>query len=56
MNAASLGTPLVILPEQALEIVGLEKQAVVRQVARAAEWLNHDPTGKVDAGYGPAAK
>jgi hypothetical protein len=50
------GPPLVILPDQALEIVGIEKKVMVGRVARSAYWLNRDPSGMVEAGYGPATK
>jgi hypothetical protein len=37
-------------------VAGLGKQVMVRRVERAIEWLNHDPTGMAEAGYGPATK
>jgi hypothetical protein len=49
VNSASLDHPLVILAGEALEIVGNEKK-------RSAYWLNHDPSGLVEAGYGPTTK
>jgi hypothetical protein len=56
VNWSSLEGPLTILADWSLEVAGLGKQVMARRVARAAEWLNRDPTGMVDAGYGPAAK
>jgi hypothetical protein len=50
------GTPLVILPDQALEIVVIEKKVMVGRTSRSAYWLNHDPSGMVEAGYGPVTK
>jgi hypothetical protein len=44
----------VILPDQAIEIVGIEKKVMVGRVVRSAYWLNHDPSGLTEAGYGPA--
>ena len=56
VNSSSLDHPLVVLPEQALEIVGFAKKVMMGRVARSAYWLNHDPSGMVEAGYGPATK
>jgi hypothetical protein len=56
VNSSSLDHPLVILPGQAIEIVGIEKKVMVGRVARSAYWLNHDPSGLTDAGYGPTTK
>jgi hypothetical protein len=44
------------LPDQGIEIGGIEKKVTVGRVVRSAYWLNHDPSGMVEAGYGPAAK
>ena len=41
---------------QAIEIVGIEKKVMVGRTMRSAYWLNHDPSGLADAGYGPATK
>jgi hypothetical protein len=41
---------LVILPEQAIEIVRIEKKVMVGRVTRSAYWLNHDPCGLVEGG------
>jgi hypothetical protein len=35
---------LTILPDQAIEIVGIEKQVMVGRTMRSAYWLNHDPS------------
>jgi hypothetical protein len=53
---ASLERPVVVLADQSLEVVAIEKQILVRRAGRAAEWLNHDPTGIVEPGYGPATE
>jgi hypothetical protein len=50
VNSSSLDHPLVILPEQAIEIVGIEKKVMVGRVTRSAYWLNHDPCGLVEGG------
>jgi hypothetical protein len=50
VNSSSLDHPLVILPEQALEIVAIEKKVMVGRVTRSAYWLNHDPCGLVEGG------
>jgi hypothetical protein len=47
---------LTILPDQAIEIVGIEKMVMVGRTMPSAYWLNHDPTGMTEAGYGPATK
>jgi hypothetical protein len=51
-----LDHPLTILPDQAIEIVAIEKKVMVRRTARSACRLNHDPSGLVEVGYGPATK
>jgi hypothetical protein len=56
VNSASLDHPLVVLAGEALEIVGIQKKVMVGRVRRSAYWLNHDPSGLVEAGYGPATK
>jgi hypothetical protein len=50
VNSSSLDHPLVILPEQAIEIVGIAKKVMVGRVTRSAYWLNHDPCGLVEGG------
>jgi hypothetical protein len=47
---------LTILPDQGIEVVAIEKKVMVGRTMRSAYWLNHDPTGMVEAGYGPATK
>ena len=37
-------------------IVGIEKKVMVGRTMRSAYWLNHDPSGLVEAGYGPATE
>jgi hypothetical protein len=56
VNSASLDHPFVILAGEALEIVGIEKKIMIGRVERSAYWLDHDPTGMVEAGYGPTTK
>ena len=56
VNSSSLDHPLTILAEQGIEIVAIEKKVMVGRVTRSAYWLNHDPSGLIDAGYGPATK
>jgi hypothetical protein len=47
VNSSSLDQPLVILADQGIEIVGIEKKVMV---------LRHDPSAMVEAGYGPTTK
>lgn len=60
INSSSLESPLTILADQSLELVGLGKQILVRRVERSIAGLDYDSTGeveaKVEAGYGPATK
>ena len=56
VNSSSLDHPLVVLPDQALEIVAIAKKVMVGRVQRLAYWLNHDPSGLTEVGYGPATK
>jgi hypothetical protein len=56
VNSSSLDHPLTILPGQGIEIVAIEKKVMVGRTMRSAYWLNHDPSGMVEAGYGPATK
>jgi hypothetical protein len=56
VNSSSLDHPLVILPDQAIDIVAIEKKVMVGRTARLAYWLNHDPSGLTEVGYGPATK
>jgi hypothetical protein len=56
VNSSSLDHPVVILAGEALEIVGIEKKVMMGRVGRSAYWLDHDPSGLVEAGYGPMRK
>jgi hypothetical protein len=56
VNSLSLDHPLTILPDQGIEIVGIQKKVTVGRTARLAYWLNHDPSRMVEAGYGPATR
>jgi hypothetical protein len=53
VNSSGFDHPLTILDDQAIEIVGIEKKG---RTMRSAYWLNHDPSGLVEEGYGPATK
>ena len=50
VNSSSLDQPLVILADQGIEIVGIEKKVMVGRT------LRHDPSAMVEAGYGPTTK
>jgi hypothetical protein len=50
VNSYSLESPVLVLADQSLEVVAIKKQILVRRAGRAAEWLNLDPTGMVEAG------
>jgi hypothetical protein len=56
VNSMSLDYPLTILADQGIEIVAIGKKVMVGRVTRSAYWLNHDPSGMVEAGYGPTTK
>ena len=56
VNSSSLDHPLTILPDQGVEIVGIQRKVIVGRAMRSAYWLNHDPSGLVEAGCGPATK
>jgi hypothetical protein len=56
VNSSSLDHPLTILAGEAIEIVGSEKKVMVGRVERSPYWLDHDPAGMVEAGYGPTTK
>ena len=56
VDSSSLDHPLVILADHGIEIVGIEKKAMVGRTMRSAYWLDHNPTGMVEAGYGPTTK
>jgi hypothetical protein len=53
VNSSSLDHPLTILPDQGIEIVAIDKTVMA---GRPAYWLNHDPSGLVEAGYGRSTK
>jgi hypothetical protein len=50
VNSSSLDHPMVILPDQGIEIVAIAKKVMVRRATRSAYWLNHDPRGLVEGG------
>jgi hypothetical protein len=56
VNHQSLDAPLVILANQALEVIAIGKTLHVARALRAAEYLNVDLSGMTDAGYGPETK
>jgi hypothetical protein len=56
VNHSSLDSPLVILADQALEVVNIEGQLRFAPARRLAEYLNVDPMGFSAAGYGPTMK
>ena len=56
INSSSLDHPVVILADQSLEIAEIAKTLYCAKVGRSAYWLNIDPTGMVEAGYGPKLK
>ena len=51
-----MGHSNVILADEALQVVAFGKSLVVTRTDRPAEYLNIDPTGLAEAGYGPEAK
>ena len=54
VNSSSLDHPLVILADQAIEIVGIEKKVMVGRVRRSAYWLNHEEPPGCSAVMRPA--
>jgi len=56
VNSSSLDHPLVILADQGIEIVAIQKKVMAGRVKHSVYWLNHDPSGLVEAGYGPTTK
>jgi hypothetical protein len=56
VNSSSLDHLLTILADQGIEIVGIEKKVMEGCTMRLAYWLNHDPSGLTEVGYGPATK
>jgi hypothetical protein len=53
VNHQSLDAPLVILANQALEVVAVGKTLRVARALRSAEYIDVDLSGLADAGYGP---
>jgi hypothetical protein len=53
VNHQSLSSPLVILADQALEIITVGKSLRIARALRSAEYSDVEPTGLADAGYGP---
>jgi hypothetical protein len=56
VNSSSLDHPLVILADQIIEVLAIEKKVMLARATRSAYWLNHDPSGLVEAGYGPTTE
>jgi len=56
VNHQSLDSPLVILANQALEIIAAGKSLHIARAPRSAEYIDVEPTGLADAGYGPKTK
>jgi hypothetical protein len=56
IKSSSLDHPVVILADQSSKIVVIAKRLYCTRVGRLAYWLNLDPTGMVEAGYGPELK
>jgi hypothetical protein len=56
VNSSSLDHPLVILPRPGPRNRGDREEGHMGRVGRPAYWLDHDPTGMVEAGYGPTTK
>jgi hypothetical protein len=53
VNSSSLDHPLVILPDQSIEIVGIGMKVMVGRTMRSA---NQTSDGMVKTSYGPATK
>jgi hypothetical protein len=51
-----LDHPIVVLADQGIEIVAIQKKVMAGRVKHSVYWLNHDPSGLVEAGYGPTTK
>ena len=56
VNHQSLDSPLVILADQALEIIAAGKSLRIARAPRSAEYIDVEPTGLADAGYGPETR
>jgi hypothetical protein len=53
VNCASWDDPKVIFARRDLQVVAFGKALVVTRTDRPAEYLNIDPSGSAEAGYGP---
>ena len=56
VNHQSLDSPLLILADQALEIIAAGKSLHIARALRSAEYIDVDLGGLVEAGYGPETK
>jgi len=56
VNHQSLPSPLVILADQALEIIAPGISLRIARALRSAKYLDVDLNGLVDADYGPETK
>ena len=56
VNHQSLDSPLVILADQALEIIAAGKSLHIARALRSAEYIDVEPSGLADAGCGPETK
>ena len=56
VNHQSLDNPLVILANQALEIIAAGKSLHIAGAPRSAEHIDVEPTGLADAGCGRETK
>jgi hypothetical protein len=56
IDSTSLDNPLVVLANEAPEVVAIEKQLNVCRAPRRAEYLNINPAGFSGADYGPSTK
>jgi hypothetical protein len=56
VNHSSLDTPLVILANQTLEVVAVRKILHIARAPRSADYIDAEPTGLADAGYGLETK
>jgi hypothetical protein len=53
VNHQSLPSPLVILADQALEVIAVANRCASPGRFRSAEYIDVDLSGLADAGYGP---
>jgi hypothetical protein len=56
VNSTRVDNPLVVLANEAMEVVAIDKQLHVCRAPRHPEYLNIDPTGFSQAGYGLSTK